>query len=90
MIRGSTTYDVELLFDAEFAETISDTHWHATQDTDNRPDGSMLFRCKVDGLDEIVWWIMSMGPHCVVKKPKVLAQQVKSLAMDIVKHYPEA
>ena len=30
----------------------------------------MIFRCKVDGLDEIVWWILGMGPNCIVKQPK--------------------
>lgn len=40
----------------------------------------MIFRCKVDGLDEIVWWILSMGPHCVVNKPPELADRVGELA----------
>lgn len=66
MIRGKKAYKVELVFDAAFAETISDTHWHRTQQVDWQDDDSIVFRCKVDGLDEIVWWIMSMGPHCTV------------------------
>ena len=66
MIRGDTRYDVVIDFDAEFAETISDTHWHATQDIEHHDDGSITFRCSVDGLDEIVWWVLSMGPHAVV------------------------
>ena len=49
----------------------------------------MIFRCKVDGLDEIVWWILSMGPHCVVKKPKELVERVKELATRMVKNYPD-
>jgi len=89
MIRGEKSYEVELHFDKEFAETISDTHWHSTQDAEFQTDGSLFFRCKVDGLDEIVWWILSMGPHCVVKKPKLLSQRVSHLASDIVKNYPE-
>lgn len=90
MIRGKTSYDVELDFDAEFAETIADTHWHATQEIDWHDDGSITFRCTVDGLDEIVWWILSMGPHCVVKKPKLLADRVRQLAQGIVDAYPSA
>lgn len=87
MIRGEQSHDVELHFDAEFAETVADTHWHSTQETIWHDDKSMTFRCTVDGLDEIVWWILGMGPHCVVKKPAELAQQVKSLAAAIVKQY---
>jgi predicted DNA-binding transcriptional regulator YafY len=87
MIRGRKTYEVELHFDAEFAETVADTHWHPTQETIWQDDGSLIFRCKVDGLDEIVWWILSMGPHCVVKKPTELAERVRDLAAGIVKKY---
>ncbi len=87
MIRGSKSYDVELRFDAEFAETIADTHWHATQEVIWNDDESITFWCEVDGLDEIVWWILGMGPHCVVKKPAELASQVSGLAAAIVKQY---
>ncbi len=87
MIRGGETFDVLIEFDAEFAETIADTHWHATQKIRENADGTMTFRCKVDGLDEIVWWVLSMGPHCVVKKPVELATRVKTLAEQMVKLY---
>jgi proteasome accessory factor B len=89
MIRGEKTYKVVLSFDKEFAETIADTHWHPTQDVEWNDDGSITFSAKVDGLEEIVWWILSMGPHCKVTSPPELARRVKSLAADIVKRYAE-
>lgn len=90
MIRGKDSFDVVIAFDAEFAETIADTHWHATQRIDYHDDGSITFRCKVDGLDEIVWWVLSMGPHCRVKQPKELAARVRELAAKMVASYPLA
>lgn len=88
MIKGQKTYEVELSFDEEFADTIADTHWHATQEVDWDEAGKTIsFRCKVDGLDEIVWWILGMGPHCVVKQPKELAERVKELSQQTVKLY---
>ncbi len=89
MIRGDKTYEVQLRFDKEFAETISDTHWHETQQIDWQDDGSITFRCKVDGLDEIVWWVLSMGPHCTVVEPAELAARVRELAAGITRLYPE-
>ncbi len=80
MIRGDKTYKVHLRFDAKFAEGIADTHWHETQETQFAEDGSLDFRCRVDGLDEIVWWVLSMGPHCRVVAPKELADRVRELA----------
>ena len=87
MIRGEKTYKVELHFDPEFAETIADTHWHPTQEVIWNPDGSITFNCKVDGLDEIVWWVLSMGPHCTVKKPKELIDRMKTLTADMAAKY---
>ena len=60
-----------------------------TQDVIWNDDGTITFKFAVDGLDEIVWWILSMGPHCVVKKPKELAQRVKLLAIAVVEKYSE-
>ena len=50
-------------------------------------DGSIAFRCTVDGLDEIVWWVLSMGPHCRVVKPAELAEWVVTLAGQVVAGY---
>lgn len=87
MIRGSKRYRVELWFDPTFAETIADTHWHGTQEVIWNEDGSITFRCEVDGLEEIVWWVLSMGPHCVVRKPAELVRRTRELAESIVARY---
>ncbi|MGB4259981.1 MAG: WYL domain-containing protein [Phycisphaerae bacterium] len=90
MIRGDRVYRVELEFDAEFAETVADTHWHDTQEIEEREDGSIVFRCEVAGLDEIVWWVLSMGPHCVVRRPRELAERVHRLARQTADRYGPA
>ncbi len=87
MIRGDRTWDVRLRFDRGFAETIADTHWHPTQEIDEHDDGTITFRCRVDGLDEIVWWVLSMGPHCRVDAPDELAERVATLARDTAALY---
>ncbi len=88
IIRGDKSYKIELEFDADFAETFADTHWHATQDVIWHEDHSITFTCTVDGLEEIVWWILGMGPHCVVRKPTELADRVRALAAAVVAKYP--
>lgn len=87
MIRGDRTYDIELWFDAHFADNIADTLWHPTQSVEWNDDHSITYRCKVDGLDEIVWWVLSMGPHCVVRQPVELADRVRRLARETLAHY---
>ncbi len=90
MIRGPKRYDVAIHFDREFADTVNDTHWHPTQKFEHHEDGSITLEFKVDGLDEIVWWVLSMGPHCRVKKPAELIQRVKELAQATADRYTPA
>jgi predicted DNA-binding transcriptional regulator YafY len=80
MMRGKKRYEVELIFDAGFAETISDTSWHRTQAFEHLDDGSLRFTCTVDGLEEIVWWVLSMGSHCRVVGPVELIERVRAEA----------
>ena len=80
MMRGDRDHDVAVRFDPEFAETIAETLWHPTQDVEHEDDGSVVFRCTVSGLDEIVWWILSMGPHCEVLEPRELRDRVRDAA----------
>ena len=89
MIRGRERCDVVLWFDPSFAETIADTHWHATQRVDWQDDGSIIFRVQVDGLDEIVWWVLSMGPYCKVLEPRGLAERVRHLAEAVLRQYAD-
>jgi predicted DNA-binding transcriptional regulator YafY len=87
MIRGDRTHDVELHFKEDFADTVEETRWHKTQKTEPLDNGDLKFTATVDGLDEIVWWILSMGPNCKVIRPPELAERVKTLATEIAGQY---
>lgn len=87
LIPGKGDHEVEIEFDREFAPTVVETHWHRTQQIEERPDGSAIFRCRVSGLDEIVWWALSMGPHCRVLNPPQLAERVATLARETASQY---
>jgi len=89
MIRGQNSYEVEVVFDAEFSENIADTHWHKTQKIEWQDDGSLRFRCTVDGLEEIQWWVLARGQHCRVIKPRELAQRVRDIAAATAAQYPK-
>lgn len=86
MMRGDDE-EIELWFSPEFAETISDTIWHKTQVIDDNDDGSATMRCTVSGFNEIVWWILSMGPNCKVIKPTKLKEKVCELSSSTISLY---
>lgn len=87
LIPGERDHEVQIEFDAEFAENIAETRWHPTQKVELHDDGSATFRCTVSGLDEIVWWVLSMGPHARVVNPPELARRVRELAEGVAALY---
>lgn len=80
LIPGPVEHDVVLRFEAPISETVADTRWHPTQTIEHDADGSITMRVCVAGLDEIVWWVLSMGPSCRVVEPAELAERVRDLA----------
>jgi predicted DNA-binding transcriptional regulator YafY len=79
MMRGDRRYLVKIEFDREVGRNVADTLWHATQRiTWSR--GVCIFECEVDGLDEIVWWVLGYGHHARVLAPAELVDRVVSSA----------
>jgi predicted DNA-binding transcriptional regulator YafY len=74
--RGQDTHDVELLFSKEAAEVVSETVWHHTQKSQRNADGSLTMTFTVDGLDEIVRWIVGWSGRVKVIAPNALREKV--------------
>jgi proteasome accessory factor B len=88
MIRGDITYHVAVQFEPSFADTASETRWHPTQQEDwNIETGAVTLRFIVDGVDEIVWWVLGYGPNATVLEPPELAERVRALAQATAERY---
>ena len=81
--RGDKTYDVEITFDKEAAPLVLETVWHHTQQATKHRDGSLTLTFRVDGLDEIVHWVLGWSGRAKVMRPKELRELV-------VKHLRQA
>jgi predicted DNA-binding transcriptional regulator YafY len=90
MMKGDCRYAVVIRFDVEFARNVSDTLWHPTQSINWEADGSCVFRCSVDGLDEIVWWVLGYGHHAFVEEPLALRELIITLSAKTNAAYREA
>lgn len=88
ILRGEKSYQVELVFSGVMAEIVAESQWHATQETERNEDGSLTFLCRVDGLEEISRWVLSMGPHCRIVAPKALRDEVTRQARLLLEQYP--
>jgi predicted DNA-binding transcriptional regulator YafY len=87
MIRGAEKFEIELCIDPPVAEMLAETQWHRTQEVEHNDDGTLTFRYSVEGLDEIVYWILGLGPAVKVIKPDILAHRVRDLAQRVAARY---
>jgi predicted DNA-binding transcriptional regulator YafY len=88
MVKGKDSFDVIVEFSGSMQETVAETRWHRTQQVDFDPArGVTRLTFQVDGLDEIVWWVLGMGPDCKVIQPAQLADRVRQLALDTASQY---
>lgn len=72
VFRGDQSYDVELKFMPSAAKIVTETIWHHTQKASTHKDGSLTLRFQVDGLNEILNWILSWAGQVRVQKPDEL------------------
>jgi predicted DNA-binding transcriptional regulator YafY len=70
--RGDRPYDVEIRFAAEAAEIVTETRWHHTQQAKRHKDGSVTITFQVDGLNEIIRWVVGWAGQAKVIKPREL------------------
>lgn len=75
--RGEEAYDIEIHFSKE-AAIVTETVWHPTQLAKKHQDGSVTLTFHVDGLNEIVHWVLGWGQHAKVISPP----ELRTLVLD--------
>jgi len=78
-------YNIKLRFLPEVAHSVAEVQWHSTQTVTFEDDGSAIIEFRVDGLNEITWWILSYGDQAQVLAPKILRQKIIEIAQNTVK-----
>lgn len=81
--------EVIIKFDSEVAPLIKEVIWHPTQQIEDLPDGSILFKAIVAGTKEVGFWVMSYGYHAEVLSPKSLREEIKQNIEKMYKSYNE-
>lgn len=74
--RGERSYEVGLRFSPEAAAVVTETTWHHTQRVVTSEDGSATLSFRVDGLEEIVWWVLGWSGNVEVVRPPELRRMV--------------
>ena len=74
--RGPVCYDVEIGFTCEAAALVTETTWHHTQKVHQHKDGTASLTFQVDGLEEILWWVLGWSGRVRVINPPELREMV--------------
>jgi predicted DNA-binding transcriptional regulator YafY len=75
VMRRGREYDVRIRFAPAAAVQVSETKWHHTQKVTRHGDGSVTLVFRVDGLDEILWWLLGWSGFATVIEPVELKQR---------------
>ena len=74
--RGDRSFNVEIMFAKEAAGTVIEGIWHHTQKVHKNKDGTVTLTFQVDGLNEIVRWVLGWGNRAKVIQPPELREMV--------------
>ncbi|MHC1729600.1 MAG: helix-turn-helix transcriptional regulator [Syntrophobacteraceae bacterium] len=73
---GRPPVDIVLHFEPEAGHWVCEEQWHASQSFEELPDGSILFRVRIDITPEFVNWLLYYGSRVQVLEPDYLRKQV--------------
>jgi proteasome accessory factor B len=90
IMRGDKTYEVHLKFSPLISPNVAEVNWHATQRVTWDDDGCVHFHATVDGLDEIVWWVLGYGPEVEVIEPANLRTRLADMTRRTLGLYEKA
>lgn len=85
LIPDGRLYHVKLRFLPEVAPNVTEVKWHRTQIVTFEDDGSATVQFRVDGLNEITWWILGYGDKVQVLAPPTLRQRIVQIAQKMVR-----
>lgn len=85
--RGTESHDVAIRFDKYAAPLVTETTWHQTQQVEQHKDGSATLSFTVDGLDEIVHWVLGWAGSAEVIGPPELRTLIVNRIRETLNHY---
>jgi predicted DNA-binding transcriptional regulator YafY len=86
MMRGERQ-NVVVKFFPPASRLVAETAWHRTQKITSLPDGTILFSADVDGLDEIMRWVLTYGDCAEVISPPELRAAITERLLGAAARY---
>jgi len=87
VIPGGRKYDITIRFTPRVARNVAELNWHHSQQIEFDAGGSCIMRVRVNGLDEIKWWIIGYGDQAEVLEPAELREKIAEMARSLLVQY---
>jgi predicted DNA-binding transcriptional regulator YafY len=81
MIPEGRIYNVRLRFLPKVAGNVAEVQWHNSQKVQRNTDGTATLEFRVDGINEITWWVLGYGDQVEVLAPAILRKKVRDTAL---------
>lgn len=79
--------DIHLIIKEPFATIVSEKRWSSKQSIKELGDGSIDFKARMMGYEQIKSWILGMGPSVKVLEPQNLVDDVKEDIKKMISTY---
>lgn len=86
VLNAGAVISAEILVQGPLAAYLSERRWHDSQETIKKSEGT-LFKFQVKLNDELVRFVLGMGPSATVIKPPELKQAIAQSAEQILAQY---
>jgi proteasome accessory factor B len=83
--RGPDQHQVHLSFSPRVAPEVRATTWHPGRRFESRGDGRLDVHLVVDGLDEVLGWVLGFGAQVEVVSPPELRDRVRDEALRVAR-----
>lgn len=85
MIPEGRIYNIKLRFLPKVAHNVAEVQWHSSQQVRLCEDGSAIVEFRIDGLNEISWWLLGYGDQVQIMAPNALRKKIVETAKNIVR-----
>lgn len=87
IFKGHADYEVVIELDKWGADFLKGRTLHESQRMTYLPDGGARLELRLNNIEEIAGWVMSMGTHATVLKPKVLVEKIVNNIVQLSEKY---
>lgn len=89
MIPEGKEHNIEVVFEPKVARNAAEVRWHESQSQKMLDDGRCRMKFRVDGLNEITWWLLGYGDQVRVVKPAALRKRLVEVYRSALANYED-